>query len=404
MKKFIAVLLSLCLLLAQPLWVSAATVSMEYAAADLDIPLEKNTQAAAGVGETLQINAKSAILMEYNTGKVLYEHQPDVPLPPASITKIMALILVMEAIEEGKISLDTKVTASDYAASMGGSQIWLEPGEVMTVDELLRATVIASANDATVALAEAVAGSEESFVAQMNEKAKKLGLNDTKFINSYGLDADGHLTTAHDVAVMSAELIRHPLIREYSTVRMDALRGGESELVNTNKLIRYYDGCFGLKTGTTSGAGSCLSAVAERDGLTLVAVVLGAPSSKDRFNSTAKLLDYGFANYCYTEVKADTKTLTPIPVKKGVMRQINTTAKGSFKALLKKGQAGEITTDTVLESELTAPVKAGDTVGYVRVCLGEEELGVIPVVAENGSDRLTFGVCLIRLIKSLFSV
>ncbi len=404
MKKFIAVILSLCLTVAFAPTLWAATVSMEYAADDLDIPLEKNTQAAAGVGESLQINAKSAILMEYNTGKVLYEHQPDLALPPASITKIMTLILVMEAIEEGRISLETQVTASEYAASMGGSQIWLEPGEVMTVDELLRATVIASANDATVALAEAVAGSEEGFVALMNEKAEKLGLHGTKFINSYGLDAQGHLTTAHDVAVMSAELIRHPLIREYSTVRMDALRGGESELVNTNKLIRYYDGCFGLKTGTTSGAGSCLSAVAERQGLTLIAVVLGAPSSKDRFNSTAKLLDYGFANYSYTEVKADTSGLGPIPVKQGAVRQVYPVVKDTFKALLQKGQEGKITTELTVESLLTAPVKAGDTVGYVKVRLADEELGVIPIVAENGSERVTFGLCLARLIKSLFSV
>lgn len=384
--------------------VSADTVSMEFEGVDLETPLEENLQANAGIGESLQINAKSAILMDYKTGAILYDMNADERLAPASITKIMSLILVMEAIENGKIGLDTQVTASEHAASMGGSQIWLEPGEIMTVDELLRATVIASANDATVALAEAVAGSEESFVTMMNQKAKDLGMNNTNFINSYGLDADGHLTTAHDVALMSAELISHDLIKEYSTITMDSLRGGESELVNTNKLIRYYDGCFGLKTGTTSQAGSCLSAAAERNGLTLIAVVLGAPSSKDRFSGTQKLLDYGFANYSYVEVEANTEGFTNIPVKKGTVREIVPTVKETFSALLKKGEESGITQSFTLQEELTAPVKEGDVVGYVHIYLNEEEIGVIPITAANSSDRLTFWVCFTRLVKSLFTL
>ncbi len=399
MKKFLCIILAV-LLFCLP--VTAKTVSMEYDATDLDEPLPVNNEIQAA--ENLQINAKSSILMEYNTGKILYEENCDEKLPPASITKIMSLILIFEAIDEGKLSLDTQVTASETAAALGGSQIWLEPGEVMTVDELVRAVVIASANDATVALAEAVAGSEESFVSMMNEKAKQLGMNNTHFINSYGLDAEGHLTTAHDIALMSAELISHDIIRNYSTVAMDSLRGGESELVNTNKLIRYYDGCFGLKTGTTSGAGSCLSATAERDGLTLIAVVLGSPTSKERFSGAQKLLDFGFANYSYIDYIADTSELKNIPVKAGTVDEIVTEVNEKLPLLLKKGQQGNITQKVSITEQLTAPVRRGETVGYVHVYCGEEELGAIPIVAKNASEKLTYGVCLKRLLISLFTL
>ena len=404
MKKIIALLLCLLLILCGTFTSSAAAIPTEPVSAELNEPLPINEQASAGIGETLQINAKSAILMEYNTGKVLYESNADQHLAPASITKIMSLILVMEAIEEGKLSLEDKITASDHAASMGGSQIWLEPGEVMTVDELLRATVIASANDATVALAEAVSGSEEVFVEKMNKKAKELGMNDTNFINSYGLDAEGHFTTAHDVALMSRELIKHDLIRQYSTVWTDSLRNGESGLTNTNKLIKYYEGAFGLKTGTTSGAGSCLSATAERNGLTLVAVVLGSPTSKDRFAGCQKLLDYGFANYSYKSFDAETDKFKTIPVKKGTVTEIIPVVDEKFSVLLKSGQEDKVTQSFTLSEELTAPVKSGDTVGYVHFYLEGEEIGVIPVKAKNSSDRLTFGVCFFRLLKSLFTL
>lgn len=401
MKKIISIFLVI-VLLGFP--VSAATVSMEYAADDLDVPLEANVQANAAIGEKLQLNAKSAILMDFATGEVLYEMNPDEKLAPASITKIMTLLLVMEALENERIELTDEITASEYAAGMGGSQIWLEPNEIMTVDELLRATVIASANDATVALAEAIAGSEESFVAMMNEKAKELGMSNTNFVNSYGLDAEGHLTTAHDIAIMSAELIKYDLIKKYTTVWSDSLRGGESELVNTNKLIRYYDGAFGLKTGTTGKAGSCLAATAERGGLTLISVVLGSPTSNDRFNSSRKLLDYGFANYSYKEIESETKEFESIPVKKGTVSEIEATVTAKFPVLLKKGDEGQISQRIELEKELTAPVKKGDTVGFVHVFLKEEEIGVIPIVAANGSEKLTFSVCFLRLLKSLFTL
>lgn len=404
MKKLTAIILSITIMLCTCPFVSAATVSTEFAGAELDVPLEENLQANAAIGETLQLGAKSAILMEYNTGKILYEQSADLKLPPASITKIMALILVMEAIDGGRLKLEDKVTASEHAASMGGSQIWLEPGEVMTVDELLRATIIASANDATVALAEAVSGSEEGFVAEMNKKAEELGMNNTHFVNSYGLDAEGHLTTAHDVAIMSAELMKHKLMRQYTEKTMDSLRGGESELVNTNKLIRYYDGCYGLKTGTTSGAGSCLSAIAEREGLTLIAVVLGSSTSKERFSATAKLLDFGFANYSFTEIEADTSNFNDIPVRRGTEKQITPEVGEKFFALLEKGKEKEITQKIELSEELTAPIREGETVGYVHIMLGDEELGVIPITASNGSEALSFWVCLLRLLQSLFTL
>ncbi|MBQ5911376.1 MAG: D-alanyl-D-alanine carboxypeptidase [Clostridia bacterium] len=404
MKRLITVFLSAVLLLSVPLNTYAARVATEYVGADLETPLEENLQANAKVGEKLNINAKSAVLMEHNTGKVLYSSNADEKLAPASITKVMTLILVMEAIEEGKIKLDTKVTASEHAASLGGSQIWLEPGEVMTIDELLKATVIASANDATVALAEAVAGSEETFVELMNKKAQDLGLKNTNFINSYGLDAEGHYTTAYDIAVMSAELIRHKLIREYSTIKMDSLRGGESELVNTNKLIRYYDGCFGLKTGTTGKAGSCLTATAERNGLTLIAVVLGSPSSKERFSGAQKLLDYGFANYTFIDVKAETDEFTPLPVKKGTVKTVMPTAEDGLPLLLKKGEESGITQSYSFSENLTAPIKKGDVIGYVKVYLDEREVGVIPIKAAATVEKLTYFVCLGRLIKGLFTL
>lgn len=383
---------------------SASPVPIEPASAEFNEPLPVNEQASAEIGENLQINAKSAILMEYNTGKVLYESNAEVRLAPASITKIMTLVLVMEAIESGRLSLDDKITASDHAASMGGSQIWLEPGEVMTVNDLLKATVIASANDATVALAEAVSGSEEVFVKLMNEKADALGMESTHFVNSYGLDAEEHLTTAYDVALMSKELLKHDLIREYSTIRIDSLRNGESELTNTNKLIRYYEGCFGLKTGTTSKAGSCLAAAAERQGLTLIAVVLGSPTSKDRFSGCQKLLDFGFANYSYINIEPETKGLHTLPVKKGTVPEIIPEITEEFSVLLKKGEEKKITSTLSLSEELTAPVKKGDTVGRVNFYLNGQEIGSLKVTAKNDSDRLTYGICLVRLLKSLFTL
>ena len=404
MKKLLRI--GLILLLSGTLAVSAErpveTVSTEYAASDADEPLE-STPVNAAIGQVLDIKAKSAVLMEPVTGTVLYEANPDEALPPASITKIMSLLLVMEALDRGDISLETVVTASEHACSMGGSQIWLEPGESMTVDELLRACAIASANDACVALGELVAGSEEGFVAQMNAKAKDLGMKNTVFYNCTGLDAKGHLTTAYDVALMSSALIKHEKIKEYSSVWMDSLRGGKSELVNTNKLVRFYEGATGLKTGTTSQAKYCLSATAERDGMELVAVVMAGESSQDRFNGAKKLLDYGFANYSFSQIGADMRPME-IPVKKGIQKQVTVKAEGTVAALLPKTDTTGITRKIEKIDTLNAPVKAGQEVGSVLIYNGEELLGKIPIKATKEIKKQTFGYAFATLLGGLISL
>ena len=378
-------------------------MSSECDISDIDVPLD-NMPVNAAIGQTLDIKAKSAVLMEPNTGKVLYESNSDEKLPPASITKIMSLLLVMEAIDRGDISLETVVTASEHACSMGGSQIWLEPGETMTVNDLLKAAVIASANDACVALGETVAGSEEGFVALMNERANELGMTNTHFVNCTGLDAEGHLTTAYDVAVMSSALIKHDLIKDYSTVWMDSLRDGKSELVNTNKLVRFYEGTTGLKTGTTSTAKYCLSATAERNGLELVAVVMAGETSNDRFSGAKKLLDYGFANYNYSSIDAGLENNTVLDVIKGTQKTVEIEPKSTLNVLLPKNVSGKIERKTVLSENVTAPVKKGDVLGTVTVTLGDEQLGEIPLVAKEEVQRLTFGVTLGWILKGLFQI
>ncbi len=403
MKKLSAAFLSVILLFAFAFSCSAKTVSMEYDATDLNVPLEAVTTAGE-IGQTLDIKAKSCVLMEVQTGKILYEDNADEVTAPASITKIMSLVLIMEAISDGRLTLDTVISASEHACSMGGSQIWLEPNEEMTVNELLKAAVIASANDATVALAEAVAGSEETFVDEMNKKAKALGMNSTTFINSTGLDVEGHLTTAHDVAVMSCELIKHELIKQYSTVWMDTLRNGESELVNTNKLVRFYEGCTGLKTGTTSKAGYCLSATAKRNSMELVAVVMDGQTSADRFEGAKKLLNYGFANYTFSSLSADLGENTAIPVKNGAENFVSVKAGEKLNILLKRTQNGKIEQEISLEKEITAPVKAGQKVGTVKFLLSGEELGSVEIVAEKDVSKLNFLTVFLRLLLSLFKL
>ncbi len=397
MKRIIAYILCICIM---SLSASAATVSKEWDADDLDSPLAVSSDSAT-VTE-LDIKAKSVILMEVMTGTVLYENNADEKTAPASITKIMSLLLVMEAIKGGVLKLDTVVTATEHACSMGGSQIWLEPGEQMTVHELLKAAVIASANDAMVALGEAVAGSEEGFVALMNQKAKELGMNNTHFINCTGLDAEGHLTSAHDVAVASSELIKYDLIKEYSTVWMDSLRNGESELVNTNKLVRFYEGCTGLKTGTTSKAGYCLSATADKNGMQLVAVVMDADSSTDRFEGAKKLLNYGYANYNFKTITAETDENTVIPVKKGVLKYAQIVPDSKLNVLLPKRTIGDITQTVELDEFITAPAKAGTKVGVVKVMSGDSEIGIIELKLKSDIERINVTHTFMWLIRALF--
>ena len=401
MKKIICTVLSILLLGIGSLTPLAATVSSEGDLSDIDIPLEASTTVAA-IGQTLDIKAKSAILMEPHTGQILYESNPDEQLAPASITKIMSLLLVMEAIDRKTMSLKDKISASEHACSMGGSQIWLEPAETMTVDELLKAAVIASANDATVALGEAIAGSEEGFVAMMNERAKELGMNNTNFINCTGLDAEGHFTTAHDVAVMSCELIKHDLIKNYSTVWMDTLRNGESELVNTNKLVRFYNGTTGLKTGTTSTAGYCLSATAERNGLELVAVIMGGDSSTDRFEGAKKLLDYGFANYSFVNIEPEYDKNQSIGVEKGAKAKVSTKVGAPIGLLLKKTEAADIEQETIIKKNIKAPVKKGDVLGQVNIYINGSQVGAIDITATENVEQKSLATMLWWLISGLF--
>ena len=404
MRRFLSLTLSLFFMFIFSLSVSAAekTVSSECDITDLEVPLSETVETSA-VGTVLDIKAKSAVLLEPNTGKILYEQNADEPLPPASITKIMSLLLVMEALDRGDFTLETVVNASEHACSMGGSQIWLEPGEGMTVHDLLKATVIASANDACVALGELVAGSEEGFVELMNSRAKELGMNSTTFKNCTGLDAEGHITTANDVAIMSGELIKHDLIKDYSTVWMDTLRDGKSELVNTNKLVRFYKGTTGLKTGTTSVAKYCLSATAEREGLSLVAVVMAGETSADRFEGAKKLLDFGFANFSFQNIGAGL-TETEIPLLKGEKKTLKVKADEELSLLTQKSAKNDIKRETEWNKNITAPIKKGQTVGYVNIYNGEENIGKIPIRATESIKQRTFGLSFGKILKGLFKI
>lgn len=359
---------------------------------------------AKAEGTNLEIKGKSAILMEPYTKTILYENNIDEKTAPASITKIMSLLLVMEAIDNKTLNLEDVLTCSDHAAGMGGSQIWLEPGEAMTVDDLLKATVIASANDATVVLGEAIAGSEEGFVAMMNEKAKTLGMNNTNFINCTGLDAEGHYSTAHDVAIMSCELIKHELIKQYTTVWMDSLRGGESELVNTNKLVRFYEGTTGLKTGTTSTAGYCLSASAMRDGTEFVAVIMGSETTNDRFESAKKLLNYGFANFSLTEIHPEKTEAFSVEIDDGEKKEFNAKADGVLKLLLKKNEGKEIRQEVNLKEDIEAPVRKGDKVGNIDIFMGDEQIGSIDITAAENVEKMSFFTALKWLLSGLVTL
>ncbi len=338
-----------------------------------------------------EISAPSAVLMDSLTGKMLYGKNPHEVRACASVTKVMTLDLVMEALDSGKIKWTDEVTASQHAASMGGSDIWLEPGETMTVDEMVKATVVASANDAAVALAEFVSGSEEEFVARMNEKAKQLGMKETVFKNCNGLDEDGHVTSAYDVALMSRDLLKHRSILKYTGIWIDELRGGKTQLVNTNKLLRSYKGITGLKTGTTSKAGSCITATAERDGLELIAVVLGSPGGKQRFSDAAKLLDSGFANYSVYSPAVPQDAAAELPVTGGIKNTLRTRADVKEKYLIKKGTEKEISSRVVLPESIAAPVDEGDKVGEIIYEKGGEKLAVCPVTAAESVRELTFG-------------
>ena len=345
---------------------------------------------------------QAAILVDLGTGTALYEKNADEQRAIASITKVMTLLLTFQALEAGRVQLTDVVPVSEHAYGMGGSQIWLEPGEQLTLEEMLTAICISSANDAAVAVAEYIGGSEDAFVQQMNAEAARLGMTGTHFENACGLDETGHLSTARDVAVMSREmLLHHTEIADYCTIWTDTLRGGETQLVNTNKLLRSYQGITGLKTGTTGGAGVCISASAERDGLGLVAVILGAPSSKDRFDAARTLLDYGFANYQSLTAELPADAPKTLPVARGAEEtvELNYTAPGSF--LAAKGDDAQLEVQLALPESVEAPVAAGQQLGTVTVLRGGQTLAEYPVTAANDVAALSFGLCFRRLVEAL---
>ncbi len=355
----------------------------------------------------LTLESKSAILMDAGTGQVLYEKNSHEAMPPASVTKVMTLLLVYEAQEEGQFQWADMVQVSEHAAGMGGSQVFLEPGEQQTAAELTKCIAIASANDAAVAMAEFIAGSEEAFVQRMNQKAKELGMKETNFVNACGLDADGHVTSACDIALMSRELMtRFPEIQEYTTTWQDTIihktRKGESEfgLTNTNKLIKWYEGATGLKTGSTGKALYCLSGTAVRNGLHLIGVVMAAPDFKVRFQETMKLLDYGFANYSAQKGLPEGEEVERIPVMKGMKKDVGAVVKEEISILIKKDAGGEWETKTEVLPSLDAPVAAGEKVGELVYLIGGEEVGRTELVAAELIEKANIHIMLQRMLEN----
>lgn len=385
-KKGIAMILSVTLMLALGFIPSYASESAE------DVSLETNS--------SMDLNCKSVILMDATTGAVLYEQNADEALPPASVTKIMTLLLVMEAIEAGQIKLSDMVSTSSHAASMGGSQIFLEEGEQMTVEDMIKSVVIASANDAAVALAEHVAGSEEEFVSRMNVRAAELGMKTARFENTNGLDdtAENHVLSARDIAIMSRELIRHKVILDYSSIWMDTVRNGEFGLTNTNRLVRFYKGATGLKTGSTSKAKFCVSATAKRGNMHLVCVVMGAETRDDRNAIASKLLDFGFANYSL--YSAEGKTLDEIKVLGGVEDSCGISY-NKFDCVVKKGEESKIETVIEMNDSISAPVELGTSVGRVIYKLGETVLGETDILTTERIPKISFWGFLARVLAGI---
>ncbi len=351
----------------------------------------------------IDVKAKSAVLMDQTTGRVLMKMNENEKLYPASVTKIMSMLLVAEAIDSNTIRLTDEVTASTNASKKGGSQIWLKEGETMTVDELLKATAVYSANDACTALGEYIAGSDEGFVMMMNERAGELGMKNTHFDNCTGLDdtSQTHLTTAYDIALMSRELMKHQFIQQYTKIWMDSLRDGKTELVNTNKLIRFYEGATGLKTGTTSKAGCCISATATRDGTSLIAVVMGADNSKDRFEGAKAMLNWGFANYETVTPQIDKSLITDVNIIMGEERTLTPQISGDSKFLIPKGKAKNLTQEIDLAAAVEAPVESNQTLGTVTVKLDGQKLGEYKLTAPHYVERLSFKTVFVRLICSV---
>ena len=352
----------------------------------------------------LDLSAKSAVLMDVATGTILYEQNAHEPLAPASVTKVMTMLLIMEAIDGGKIRWEDTVTASEAAAAKGGSQIYLKVGETMTVSDMVKSIAVSSANDCACAMAEHLAGSESAFVELMNQKAQELGMGDTHFVNCTGLDDDPeamkHRTSAHDIAIMSRELLKnHPDIKNFTTIWMDTVRNGAFGLSNTNKMVRFYDGCTGLKTGFTNGAGYCLSASAQRDGLELIATVMGSDTSAERFATAKGMLDYGFANFAlYSPVVQEGAA---VAVTLGDAPSVAAVPAEDGQLLVEKSQINSIVTEVELEPQITAPVAAGQALGNLTIKAGDQILKEIPLVAESDVNRLTWGDLTVKILRQI---
>ena len=352
----------------------------------------------------MQIPGKSALLMDIATGTVLYEQNSHEKLAPASVTKVMTMLLIMEAIDSGKISWNDTVTASETAAAKGGSQIYLKVGETMTVSDMVKSIAVSSANDCACAMAEHIAGSEAGFVEKMNQRAKELGMNDTHFVNCTGLDDDPnakeHLTCAYDIALMSRELMKyHPDIKKFTTIWMDTIRNGAFGLANTNKLVRFYPGATGLKTGFTANAGYCLSATAEREGLGLIAVVMGCATSQERFAACKQLLDYGFANFALVQPQLSAENT--VPVKLGAADCVKAIPAEDTQLLIDKSQRDSVTTEVSLEAQVSAPVSKGQKLGTMTVKAGEQVLAQVSMVAETAVPRLTLGDVFTLILRKI---
>ena len=389
MKKKICLILSFAFIL-NPI-TSFATFDYNYEA----IPTWSDSiEVMAQIQNKVQLNldSEAAILMDEETGTILYTKNEHKQLRPASVTKVMTLLLTMEALENGDIKKDDKVPCSEKARKMGGSQIWLAENEKLTVDEMIKAICVVSANDCSVAMAEFIGGSEEAFVQRMNARAKELGMNDTTFKNCHGIDEDGHLTSAHDIAIMSRELSKnHPEIHEYTKIWMDTLRDGKSELVNTNKLVRFYSGCTGLKTGSTSLALFNLSATATRNDLKLIAVVMRGPTSQKRFDDAKTLLDYGFANFSNKVIVKKGEEVTTVQIPKANKTEIKVVAESDLSALLNKGDEKNIRTEVVLNENIAAPIEYLAPVGIIKCYLNEEEIGQVNLVSNEKVESKKWG-------------
>lgn len=364
-----------------------------------------NSSSATVTDNPLALDCGAACLIEQNSGLIIYDYNMHEKLRPASVTKIMSLLLIMEALDCGKIQLTDKIPCTEDAAKMGGSQIWLDVRETLTVEEMLKAICVVSANDCVVAMADYLEGSQDAFVKKMNQKAQELGMNDTTFKNCHGIDEDDHLTSAYDIAIMSRELLmNHPSITKYTTIWMDSLRDGKSSLVNTNKLVRNYNGCTGLKTGSTSIALYNLSASATRNNLSLIAVVLKAPTPAIRFSNAQKLLDYGFSNYTVTSFGQKGDVIKSVEIKKGTASSVDAILENDAEVLMSNGSSKDITQEIKLDDTFTAPILEGQKLGEVEFSINGNVVSTVNLVANKSSDKLSFGSIIKFVMNKWFNM